>query len=114
MIIRPEQVQSLSQAQRRDFEDRACNYFRKWYPRNPQVCECKNLRSLVQAGTEKAAGYYITREIDVVRFLELQLVLGTDFDMATTYSKILLRDIAPEERLDEIVERARFGDPTTR
>lgn len=108
MLIRPEQVAALSRTQLRDFEERARDYLRKSHSGNPKVHDLDALMAAIRDGVERAARYEMSREIDVIRFLEFQLTLGRDFDLDSKFSECLCLDISAEERLDHLVERIRF------
>jgi len=112
MIIRSEQMRALSLAQQQDFEERAYEYLCESHPDNPAIRKSADLRASIREGIQQAAGYNITREIDVIRFLEFRVALGRGFHLTEKYAEILLREVSAEERLDEIVEHARFGDAT--
>ena len=108
--IRPEQMKALSDALREAFEARALEYLRTSHPDSSAIQDEAALRDLICPGIERAEYYDITREIDVIRFLELLVTLGQDFDASQQFSDCLHRQAPAEERLDEIIEQIRFGE----
>ena len=75
---------------------------------------CKDLgeeavRKRVRAGIASAAGYGITSEYDVVRYVDLMFILAEDFDKAPNLSwaaRILTAEqLHPKEKMDGLYER---------
>jgi hypothetical protein len=111
MFIREEQQGAMSQRERGGFEARAFEYLsgKVRRPATPDADE--QLRQAIARGIGEARSLAITREVDVIRYLELTLVLGPARLSSPRFQWIddYLREHSPaEERLDLIVERLRF------
>jgi hypothetical protein len=111
MLIRSEQQQEMGKCERTRFEERAFDYLapRLRRRRTPEADE--ELRQAIVRGIDDARPLRITREVDVIRYLELTLGLGPvrlaepRFQWIDDY---LNEQIPAEERIDLIAERLRF------
>jgi hypothetical protein len=78
--IRKAQVEALSQAMLRQFEDRMVTHLRAACPEQTQDVSEPELRATIRLGVESAAKYEVTDEVDVRRYLECLVLYGPDFD----------------------------------
>lgn len=80
LTIRKEQMQVFEERMRRQFEDRMVKDLGTKFPDQTKTMAEDGLRSLIDAGIEKAKHYGITAEEDVQAFLEYMLIYSPDFD----------------------------------
>ena len=109
--VRPEQLQALGEASRKEFEDRMVHHAAKVFPEVCRTLGEEGVRGLVRHGTARAAMYRLTREADLCRFIELMFAFGRDFDQSTKLpwvsATLLDESIAdPSLRLARVVELA--------
>lgn len=102
-IISPTQASSLSRAVRSEFAHRAYDYL---YRENPAIAKTytrRGLRQMIAWGISAAYRYGITREVDVVHFLEIALALGRGFDRRpehrVAHELLCTTDLAPTQRI---------------
>jgi len=110
--IRPEQYQALDAAVHQDLEERMMQHVRKLFPQRCSSLGEDQVRQLVRHGSAKAAGYQLSREADLCRFVELAFAFGRDFDRDPRYpwASEVLRDASiaePAARLAKVYENAR-------
>ncbi len=117
MLIRDEQFQTFSGRSRADFEARAFAHLSPMF-RRPQTPEADAaLRQDIARGIDQAGTLNITREVDVIRYLELTIGLGPARLAEPRFRWIddYLRELSPaEERLDLVLERLRFDEELRR
>lgn len=80
LVIRPEQVEVLSQYMLKQFENRMIVHLRKSFPHETEEMSEVNLRELIQTGIERAKQYGVELENDVQSYLEMMIIYGADFD----------------------------------
>jgi hypothetical protein len=115
LVIRNEQMKRLSYAQQEEFKTRAFEYLRQFHRDSRFVRDQEVLMGFVEDGIEKARAYDIVREVDAIRFLEIMMGLGKEFEFSEDWRWVVdyLREPKPaEERLDLVCERIRFGGLT--
>jgi len=78
--IRQAQMESLSEARLKQFEDRMVTHLRSACPEETQEMSETELGNTIRLGMSSAAQYDITSEVDVRRYLECVVVYGADFD----------------------------------
>ena len=108
--IRREQYEALRAAYRELYVDRTRDYFRRnWF----DACEAlsdEQLSQLVREARDRAETYGITIEADVVRFTEVWLLLGGDFDRSNDYpwAEVVLtdQDTSGTIKTEQIVQAA--------
>jgi hypothetical protein len=83
--IRHDQYAALKEAYRELYVDRTRDYFRRNWPRETDDMDDEQLRDMIRDARDRAEGYGISIEADVVRFTEIRLVLGEDFDRSPDY-----------------------------
>ncbi len=111
------QFQAFQEASRKNFEARAAEYLKGSYPDARFTSDEDVLARFVSAAIDKAAEYDIRREVDVIRFLQVFIAIGGNFEMLPDFSWIVdyLREpIRAELRIDYICERLRFGTGESR
>jgi hypothetical protein len=83
--IRSEQQEALVDAYRELYVDRTCQYFRRNWSGECEGMDSEALRSVIRDARGRAESYGIYIEADVVRFTEVWLLLGEDFDHSPKY-----------------------------
>ena len=106
------QFQAFKKNSRDRFEVRAAEYLKRSYPHERFTSDKPILARFIRAAIDMAAGYNITREVDVIRFFHLFVAVGGNFEVLPDYAWMIdyLREpIRAELRLDFICDRLRFG-----
>lgn len=80
LTIRKEQIAVWQSAISEDFIDRACGYFRRRWTGKCSEMSDRQLDAMIRAARDRAESYGIEVQRDVVRFMEVWLFLGADFD----------------------------------
>ena len=80
LTIRREQLTVFSDVEVRRFEDWTIDHLKRFFPKECAAAGDIRLRSLVQHGILRARSHRITAKRDVVKYVDLMLVLGRDFD----------------------------------
>lgn len=117
MIVRPDQMKVFAQASWKRFDENAAAYLRAHYGKNTVTQDAAVLSAFIDQGVRRAAVFGISREVDVIRFLEVLLVTGTDFENSARYRWVadyLREDMRAEARLDLVIQRLHFDVARTR
>jgi hypothetical protein len=114
MLIRPEQMNRLSQAISNAFENQMFQKVKQSYPEKSGSVPEDQLRSIVRTGINRAKEYGIDRTNDVERFIDLMFRFPRfDFeqDPPSEWALEILTDPAssPQEKLDQVEGRAALG-----
>lgn len=80
MIIRDEQMQSMADAQRREFEEGIVAHLDRAYPEKVWNIPVEELRERVHESVGKALSYGIEIEKDVSSYVDITFELGENFD----------------------------------
>lgn len=81
LTIRKTQLDLLSGIPLNSFESRLVAYVKETHSQRIGRLEGEDdLRLLIREGIEKAGGYGIERELDVVRFIDLMFEIDPEFD----------------------------------
>jgi hypothetical protein len=110
LTIRPEQMQTLGQAQTEVFVEEAAAIFRKTWPARSAALGDDGLRDRVRRAVRKCFTYGIEDSRDVLRYVNLMFALGEDFATSPRFpwaGRILeQRRVVPSERLCRLAEKA--------
>jgi hypothetical protein len=88
LAIRNIQLDVLREQRRQDFISRMVGYAREAYPVLCQPQEDTELAALMAGCMDRAIGYQLITETQVIRFLDLLLTFGTDVDSAPRFERI--------------------------
>src|SRR4051812_18248003 len=80
MIIRQEQLASLSTAARTKFEDRVAEHLKRCFPKQCEELGEAGIQNLIDSGIHQAAKHEIILERDVCKFIDLMVAFGRAFD----------------------------------
>jgi hypothetical protein len=113
MVIRTEQMQALSAAQRFRYVQRMVVMLRKDFPEAfPDVSD-PQLEIIVSQCLQEATGYGLREEPDLTLYVRLQAILGPGFDTHSQFSwtrEILGRDdLSGTRKMDIIHDRMVFS-----
>ena len=120
LTIRREQMEVLSAYMRQSFEDRMVRHLAQSLPMQfkklaPPSSGDAPVRTLIRRGTEKAAGYEITSERDVGRFIEVMLAIDPRFDEpgVLDWARQILREktLTARAKMDLIYQRLKDEHP---
>jgi hypothetical protein len=115
MIIRSKQLETLAKYSRQRFDDAVAGYLRSNHPHEHVSQDASELARFIKEGVDKGASYGITREMDVIRLLEVLLVTGMDFEASDSLRWVadyLREPVDAELRLDNVIERLHFATPS--
>lgn len=104
MIIRKDQVLALERTDVPEFEDFMVEHLKVFSPLHSQSLGEAGIRSLIQAGTERARRHGFTRRGPVRFHIETAILFGIDFDTDPQYP--WLAPLLDDPALAEEVERA--------
>ena len=80
IAIRQTQMEAFSRVEIRKFEDWMINHLTQFFPAQCMALGNTQVRAMIQDGIKRAAGYGITTQRDVCKFIDLMIVVGRDFD----------------------------------
>lgn len=94
MIIRRQQIASLSKISAAKFEARTAEHLARCFPDECKGLGDDKLRELIRYGVEHAAKYGIDLERDVCKYIDLMVVFGRDFDTSADrpWASLILED----------------------
>ncbi|HXL09293.1 MAG TPA: hypothetical protein VN966_03660 [Candidatus Bathyarchaeia archaeon] len=108
--IRKEQLDALSQASLKSFEERVVTHLRKFFA--PQCIALGDIkvRETIHLGIERAKSYGITTERDVCKYTDLMVAFGSDFDRdpSLAWAQAILSDPElenPAEKIDALYDQ---------
>lgn len=111
--IRQAQMDSLSEAMLKQFEDRMVMHLRAACPEQTRGMSEPELRDTIRTGMGSAAKYGITSEVDIRRYLECVVVYGQDFDTnpKTAWAGHILnnKELSGTEKMNRVDEYALFA-----
>lgn len=106
--IRKEQMAVFQEFMRTQFEDQMVRHLRSRFGEELIATSEQDLRTMIRAGTDKAARYEVTTEDDVRCYLEFMVTLGSDFDTNPACS--WAGDILREEHYNGTAKMDRLGE----
>ena len=80
MLIRNQQFDAFSTAQRISFDNRMLVHLKRFFPEQYDGLGEERVVEAVQYGIARAATYGMTAERDVCKYIDLMFALGRDFD----------------------------------
>lgn len=80
LTIRAEQLDEYSRREVRKFEDWVGEHLRKFFPQQCEAAGDPEVRRLIRDGIRRAAGYRITSQRDVCKFIDLTMLAGENFE----------------------------------
>jgi len=111
--LRPEQWISLKQDARERFEADLQAHLRSRFPQRVSEIGDAALAELVRSGIARAERYGVVTRMDVRRFVEYMVELGSDFDTDPAYPTVqqILNDPGDSgtRKMDRIDNHATFG-----
>jgi hypothetical protein len=78
--IRDEQIESFAQARYQDFEERAAEHLREYFPGEVGAMPPHRLRAYIRGCVGRAGAFGLKSEQAVMCFAHLPLLLGEDFE----------------------------------
>lgn len=111
LVIRKEQMAVFEAHMREGFKRRMAGHLTAAFPGPAGAMTADEMGSVIEVGIERAAGYGITREGHVQRFLEYMFTHGPNFDTdpETSWAGEVLKmtDVDGSVKMDWIDERKR-------
>jgi hypothetical protein len=83
--IRKQHMDACATVSMRNFEDRVLEHLRESYPGEVETRGELKTREAIREGTQKARGYGLVSEVDVVLYIDVMFRLGPDFDNHPKY-----------------------------
>lgn len=110
LTIRDPQLRAIARAHERRFLRRAEKHLWTTLPDECAELGAERVREIVETALVRARGYGLERDYDILRFLNLMMLFGADFDDDDAYpwAREILRDeeLEPLTRLELIDQRA--------
>lgn len=106
MDIRNDQMSQLSDHMKKSFEDRMVKHLNDHFPHKTQPMGEEAVRKSIRKGIERADGYFVERERDVAKFVNLMFLIHPEFEMQPemAWSKAILQDrtLAGEQKINKL------------
>jgi hypothetical protein len=80
LAIRKEQIDVLSKVEVQTVENRTLEHIRKTYPKEFNALGDEKTREVIQYGVNRAATYRFKGNPDVLKYIEVMVLFGRDFD----------------------------------
>jgi hypothetical protein len=111
-VLRNQQMEAFADDMMRRYQKRAAAHLRERF--NPELANIDDgqLNGMIEAGMKRAAGYGITAEADVTRFLEYTVEFGPEFDTNPTNAG-WAQPILTDANLTGTAKMNRLDDYTT-
>ncbi len=111
MIIREEQMRAFEESLFRGFEDRMIERVRSYFPKSAEQIGEAQLRVLTGYAVKRAKRHGMTHERSVGLYLDLMLVLGSNFDEDSQFPWVgaILSDTSSPSQADRIDRLHREG-----
>ena len=99
--IRPAQMEVFQEAALLRFEDEMVGHLRQLAPQHCNAVGEEGLRQVIRTGLKRAASYGLTNRGPVRFYLDLMIMLGSDFDTDPQYpwAAVLLKDSAIPDQM---------------
>ena len=111
LVIREQQLEVLSRAMRRHFEDLAVAHLQSALPDRCEAMGAAAVRASVMKAMQAARMYGLVEEYDILRYLNLMYVLGLEFDRDSRFpwAADILSDsqLQGRTKMDLLMEQAR-------
>lgn len=109
--IRKEQLDALSKASLKSFEERMVIHLLKFFQPQCEPLGDARVRETIHYGIARAKSYGIIAERDVCKYIDLMFAFGADFDKDPNYSlapQILMDKNTPDptQRINKLFETA--------
>ena len=111
VVIRPQQLEALSQAMIGDFEVRMATMTKLRYPQKTNSLTQLELRAIIHSGVNRARQYGIDLTGDVETFIRLMFrfrIFNFEEDPPTAWTREVLMDgtLTAEEKLEQVEGQA--------
>jgi hypothetical protein len=110
LTIRKEQYAVLEKAELEKFVDQACGHVHRFFPEQFAALGDAKLRELIHFGTHSAARYGITAKGEVLKFIDLMILFGRNFDTAEHLkwaNQILNSENPSSTKIDMLITKAK-------
>jgi len=111
LVIRKEQVRSLSSARMKKFAASMVSHHRKVFPEWSEKLGADGLEEFVWHGIERAGRHGFESELDVARYLHVMQALGKQFDESPEYPwavALLSQDLPVQDKMDRLRDAAHY------
>ena len=102
MVIRPQQMEKLSDYMYQRFVDRMVAYLRSRFAKETSNVTNDELRQTVKVGIDRAERHGVTDESDVRRYLEYVMSYGANFDESDWAAPILNQSASGVAKMNEL------------
>ncbi|NJO18601.1 MAG: hypothetical protein HC877_23610 [Thioploca sp.] len=109
--IRPTHIEAFEQAALKHFEDKMLEHIKTYFSNHWRVIGELQLRKVIQYSVKQANQYDLTTQREVCLYLNLMLLLGSDFDtdIQLPWAKEVLKEktiIDPSVRIEQLYDVA--------
>lgn len=113
MNTRPEQMETLSKAAYKDFENRMVAHLQEFFPNECDALGEDEVRDEIKYGVRRSKVYGFESEQDVCRYIDLMFAFGSNFDADPDLKDLreVLDDKSsdnPGDRMDRLYEAAMY------
>jgi len=108
--ISKEQMKAFAEIEAKKFLDRALLHLARCFPRENKIAGETELRKLVEYAMQRSAAYGVVVERDVLKYLDMMLVFGCDYDVDKRFpwaGEILRTRNSPEVKIAVLTETAK-------
>jgi len=107
LVIRAAQMKALAEVAEKAFVERASDYLRETFPEKCAELGPEAVHRWVRSGLEKARGYGLRLDVEVLRYLNLMYTFGWDFDRLPWAAEILDdTEVSAAGKIEELMEAA--------
>jgi len=111
IIIRQEQMALFERNAQLDFENKVIAHIKEHHSDRTQGLSDDILRKRVQDGILRARSYDLSWENTITAYVALLFVIAPNFDdHPALYPTLIDKNVAPNDRIDKLIERAREKD----
>lgn len=85
-VLKNQQIEVYKEIALKNFEDKMLNHIKEFFPNHFNMIPEDCIREIIQLGYEKAKGYGFTTQRNVCLYINIMLVVGSNFDVDPMYS----------------------------
>lgn len=107
-ILRKEQMAMFQKLETQKFVDHACLHVKEFFPSESSALGESKLRDVIQHGIKRAASFNITAKPDVLKYIDLSVLFGPDFDTQFRWAdEILNSENSPSVKVEMLLSKAK-------
>jgi hypothetical protein len=110
LTIREEQLRAFRKVEVQKFVDQAAIHVGKFFPKQCRELGHDKLRELIRDGIQTGSRYGITGKADVLKYIDLTVLFGRDFDVNPELpwaAETLKSENRPNDKIESLMFQAR-------